>query len=103
MKKRALAAAALSLGLSPLVAVAPAQADTPGCVTRTEFSKVVRGMTMPRVHRIFDTRGVENFRGFGSTTREYTPCTDREWGFVNVSYERRGGLWRVTSKFAYWG
>ena len=54
---RALAAlfTTLALALAPLALVAPAQAaDTPKCVSKPEFRKVSRGMSLGKVHRIFD-------------------------------------------------
>jgi hypothetical protein len=51
-----------------------AAADTPGCVTRSEFRQVHRGMPKSRVHRIFDTRGFADSGGAGGYTRVYLSC-----------------------------
>ena len=42
--------AAATLAVTPT-----AHADTPGCVSRHEFDRVVKGMTTAKVHLIFDT------------------------------------------------
>jgi hypothetical protein len=83
-----------------------AMADTPGCVTRTEFRNVEKGMRIGRVHDRFDTNGRQDY--YWSATsyspaaqgRHYNACT--RYGTVYVDYERRNGVWKVTSKSAYW-
>jgi hypothetical protein len=75
---------------------APAQADTPGCVTKPEFSRVQTGMLKEGVHRIFDTRG--SLTGLGtSEIRHYKPC--KAAGVVQVTYRSNG---RVESKSGTW-
>lgn len=53
--RKTIAVLALSLGI--LVVPSTAQADTPGCVTATEFYRISQGMPAWRVHSIFDTSG----------------------------------------------
>ncbi|WP_457185337.1 hypothetical protein [Nocardioides sp. P5_E3] len=83
--------------LAALVSVGgnPAQADTPGCVSRHEFNRVVKGMTMTRAHRIFDIEGVVTGLGTPNELRYYGTCTGR--GMVQVVFSPRD---RVVSKDA---
>jgi hypothetical protein len=96
------AAALSALALSGLtVATAPAaSADTPGCVTRTEYRSVQRGWTMEHVHRVFDTKGSLSYSGYGLVSRDYKPCA--KYAYVSVDYERRNGVFYVDGKSAYW-
>lgn len=102
----------VAAGLFALTPMAPASADTPGCVTRAEFQRVDRGMLNRRVHRIFDTDGrlsSSSRGGGGDSWREYRVC--RSWGsprwsdvsinFDNYSFRNRGPGMRLYSKDAY--
>ena len=64
--------------LSALVLVAPtspADADTPGCVTRAELRAAKHGLPKPRVHNIFDTRGTRiNLIPASEERRTYRMC-----------------------------
>lgn len=101
----------LAGGLS-LVTAAPAQAaDSPRCVSRAEFRQVRKGMPIKRVHRIFDIRGKQSvyLPGYpgphgwpAEQWRDYRPCSSR-WGYVQVDFERRKGVWRMVRKSAFWG
>ena len=71
----------------------PAGADTPGCVSRHEFTRVSKGMTMTRVHGIFDTEGKATGLGAPNQLRYYKTCTGR--GMVQVIFTPAG---RVVSK-----
>ncbi len=96
--------ATAALAVAPIMAsAAPASADTEGCVTKTEFRKVSKGWALKRVHRVFDTAGKQSFFYSGYQTRDYKPCRNPDFSFVMVDYEKRNGVWRVTSKSAYWG
>jgi hypothetical protein len=68
----------------------PAQADTPRCVTRSEYRHVDRGMGRAQVHRVFDTRGRRKVFArvgrFTSEVRVYRGCGRR--GIVSVSFTR---------------
>lgn len=79
---------------------APAYGDTPGCVTRGEFSQVHRGQTKAHVHRVFDTRGVLALRQGRDRVRTYRACVHPNRSTVNVVYEFEHGAFRVVSKFA---
>jgi hypothetical protein len=94
MRRLALAtAAALLLSTAPL---GPAQADTPGCVTKGEFKRAKKGMKQVRVHRIFDTSGFDT--GLGDLeTRHYDPCA--AGGIVQVVFRDNG---RLKSKSGNW-
>ncbi|MFL6288926.1 MAG: hypothetical protein ACJ73L_11065 [Actinomycetes bacterium] len=76
MRKAASIGATLMLaGTALLTAPEVAVADTPGCVTHAEFTKVKDGMTMRRVHRIFDTNGVKAVAPVGKKQRWYDKCS----------------------------
>lgn len=75
---------------------APAQADTPGCVTKGEFKRAKKGTPKAKVHRIFDTEGFDT--GLGDLeTRHYDPCN--AGGVVQVTYRANG---RLKSKSGSW-
>jgi hypothetical protein len=64
---------------------APAQAETPGCVTQYELYLAKRGMTKAQVHRIFDTTGVVTHSfvtpGYGyDEYRSYRKCRGFDGG-----------------------
>lgn len=95
MRRLALLTAGMIL-VVPLGSVGPAQADTPGCVTKGEFARAKKGMLKARVHRIFDTSGSET--GLGDfETRHYDPCA--AGGVVQVTYRDNG---RLKSKSGNW-
>jgi hypothetical protein len=87
-----LVAVLVSLGGTPT-----AQADTPRCVSRYEYNRVVNGMTMTRVHHIFDIEGSATGLGLPNLVRHYKPCTRN--GLVQVTYSPQG---RVIDKSAQW-
>jgi hypothetical protein len=72
---------------------------TPGCVTHAEYRRVHKGYTVARVKRIFDARGKIISQGYGYQEREFKPCTDRRYGFVDITFYHK----RLDSKSAYWG
>jgi hypothetical protein len=103
MRKLVTSLAATAVMATGVVATAPAaSADTLGCVTRTEYSKISKGDTIRKVTRVFDTKGKQTYVGYGYQSRDYRVCGSR-YGFVNIDYDRRNGLWYVDSKSAYWG
>lgn len=96
-------AMALALPLVGFGLVESAQADTAGCVTKSEFRNVSRGMSKTRVHNIFDTSGRQTYfsSGYGTRyeSREYKACVHPRWSFIDVSFKNG----KVDSKSAYWG
>ncbi|MFC7361658.1 hypothetical protein [Nocardioides astragali] len=94
---RRLAAAILVAFTATTVAVPMAQADTPRCVSRHEYDRVTKGMTMTKVHKIFDTAGSETGLGAPNLLYHYRPCTKQ--GLVQVVYSPRG---RMLGKSAHW-
>jgi len=92
---RRLAVATLVAVTATLGVPTIAQADTPRCVSRHEYSRVVKGMTMTKVHNIFDTAGDKTGLGAPNQLYYYQTCTGR--GMVQVIYTQRG---RVVSKDA---
>ena len=67
--------------------------------TKTEFRAVKRDMRQARVHRIFDSDGKQLYDIGHYEKRSYTPCTDRRFGWLYVSYKDG----RVASKDVSWG
>lgn len=84
---------------SILAAPASAAADTPGCVTRSEFRQVHDGMTKTRVHRGFDTNGRLQSTLRGHEVRTYRACHRPRLSYVSVHFSSG----RVVAKFAIWG
>ena len=105
--RRLAATAALAVGAVLLVPVQPADAGAKAgaggkaerCVTRAEYRKVHDGLRKARVHRIFDSAGTRSWLEGRYEIRNYTPCTDRQFGYVTVNYKDG----RVDAKRAYWG
>jgi hypothetical protein len=64
----------------------------------------------PRRHRIFDVRGKQTWYSAGYSgpygwpaeqSREYR--VKSRWGSVDLTFKKKSGTWRVSSKYAYWG
>jgi hypothetical protein len=96
----AIAIALVALAFAPLAA-----ADTPGCVTRSEYRAVHKDDSFARVHRIFDTDGRKiggaKGGGFASQVRSYRTC--RPSSSVVIQYDRsRGTIWKLRAKSAVW-
>src|SRR4051812_916295 len=105
MKKLLASAAVLASATTPLVLAAPAQADTPGCVTRAEYRAVHKGYTVRHVRNIFDTWGhrdaISTSGGYGSQIRSYHTCS--RYSAVSISFSKNpGGLYRLAAKSAVW-
>ena len=62
-----------------------ASADTPGCVSESEYVQVRNGMTKARVHAIFDTVGTFADGGAGGYARRYQRCNS-ETGTVIAEF-----------------
>ena len=65
---------AVVVSTNGVVNQSPAQADTPGCVTKREFLNTPRGTPIRRVHRIYDTHGWFIDGGAGGFARGYRFC-----------------------------
>ena len=92
---RRLAAATLFAVTVTVGATPTAHADTPRCVSRHEYDRVTKGMTMTKVHKIFDIEGTITGLGAPNELRYYGTCTGR--GVVQVIFSPRD---RVVSKDA---
>ena len=114
--KKFLVAGVTSLALAaPVVVAPPAQAADNPYVTKWEFRHAKKKMSMKRVHRIFDIKGRQTYFISGSQwcsfedlwacpsqSRDYR--TKSRWGTVTVDYIKYpGGVWRLDSKYAFWG
>ncbi len=106
---RTLMAASTLAVVAPVVLAAPAQADTPDCVSRAEFRAVQKGWSITRVANRFDVTGVQTYYASGDASidwpayqsRKYNPCP--KYSGVYVDFEKEAGdVWRVVSKSAYW-
>ena len=101
----AIALVLVALAFAPLAFAPLAAADTPGCVTRSEYRAVYEDDSIARVHRIFDTDGRKiggaKGGGFVSQVRSYRTC--RPLSSVVIQYDRsRGTIWKLTAKSADW-
>lgn len=65
----------LAGALVPAVVAAPVNADTPGCVSASEWDAVQRGWAMQSVHHVFDTVGQKIEGSNGYQTRKYPKCS----------------------------
>lgn len=112
MKRLALALAVASAFVAlPVLATAPAAADTPGCVSRQEYRKIRDGMARGKVHNIFDTNGKSLFENSGAqhnSAREYRMCAAWRAATGNSkvqvqynNYAANGGPQRVVHKQHY--
>jgi hypothetical protein len=106
-----LSTVAVAAVAAPVVAVsAPANASgTPGCVTKTEYSKVKKGMSPTRVAQIFGTKGTVSYSYIGTYVfdleREYKPCSPfNQMSDVSVDFGKnhRSDPWKVDGKSAIW-
>jgi len=112
---RALLSAILVALLVTLTPASPASAAE-SYVTKPEFKKVKKHTKLTKVHGIFDTKGKQtsyygaidggycadgDLWACASQTRDYR--TKSKWGTVTVTYYKRFGVWRVDSKYVYWG
>ncbi|MEJ7705803.1 MAG: hypothetical protein WKF82_00165 [Nocardioidaceae bacterium] len=98
-KTFAAVATTLAVAITPIVTSAPAHADTPGCVTKSEFRAVKNGWSTVRVHNRFDTSGRLVSQSGAYRSREYRPCRHPRYSYISVSYDHG----RVDYKSAYFG
>lgn len=97
----------LTMAVGALALTGPAEAAAPGCsVSRSEYAKIKRGMTLDRVTRIVGCSGrtsyAQTIGGTRYVDKTYRVTTDR-WGTASVSYKgTRGNPVRVTSKWVVW-
>jgi hypothetical protein len=100
--------AACALAIVSIGSPAFAGTDKRPCVSRPEYNQVRNGMTMAKVHGIFDTRGNVLFQNPGVVTngaREYRSCVNSGLGAtVQVQYNNyatHGGPFRVVNIESY--
>ena len=87
----------LLAALPSFAAASTANADTPRCVSKHEYDRISIGMTMTKVHSIFDTKGAVTGLGGDTELRYYKTCSKN--GLVQVGYNASG---RVVSKSGNW-
>jgi hypothetical protein len=98
--------AATAVSSFGVIALAPAaSADTEGCVVRSEYQKVHKGMRKSSVQRIFDTNGnrqaIAHSGGYTSEIRSYRTCS--QYSAVSVAFDSGPGEpLRVSAKSAVW-
>ena len=97
---------AIAVG-SVVLAAGPVHADpgTPGCVTRSEYGQVRKGMTKPAVDREFGTTGRRQSGatsgGYRSEIWSYKPCS--QYSAVSVAFSSDPGApLRLAAKSAVW-
>lgn len=71
--------------------------SSPGCVTRTEFYAARNGMTMSRVHAMWDTVGHFRFTQMGVQNRGYKMCRVSGTNVFAEYAKDHDGTWRM-----YW-
>jgi hypothetical protein len=105
MKKILLGLVALVAIAAPITLIAtPAEAgsNTPGCVSKAEWSKVHSGMSPQRVHDIFGTYGKVTWRyssgGYYGLTRDYRHCSGPRFEIDVTFYKDPGTSWYVEDK-----
>jgi hypothetical protein len=69
-----LVTAAILFGAGAVLISPPAQADSPGCVTKHEYQRTTRGTDVRTAHRIYDTNGRFLDGGAGGYARRYGFC-----------------------------
>lgn len=98
---------------SVMLTAAPANADTPGCVSPTEYSRVSRGMSVARVHGIFDTSGyvLDSYDSPGTWETDWTSYETAwdEWYYSEPTWDDYGYEWDEwwysepqVEEFEYW-
>jgi len=106
MFSRLVPAAVAAVSIALLAPAVPAvAADSPNCVSRSEYRKVHRGDGKNKVHRIFDIDGrrqaISQGGGYAFEVRSYKSCT--KYGAVSIGFEKEGGgKWKLSSKSAVW-
>ncbi|MEO9325285.1 hypothetical protein ABFT23_17460 [Nocardioides sp. C4-1] len=114
--RRTAAAVVLSLSLVGTGAVTssgPASAAAPsdraagkGCVSKAEYRKIKKGMTIAKVKRITGTNGKQVSKtalpgGKFVVGRAYKVCTSKKGG-VGIAFTNQTGPYKVASKAAAW-
>lgn len=99
--------AGLALGFGPVVAAAPAAAiaGTPKYVTKAEFNKIHKGMTIRQVERMFGVRSVKRIWPDGAPGlqyRDYRAKGEAKGAWVHVGYKKVDGTFKVTFWEGYW-
>jgi hypothetical protein len=99
---RLAASAVLTLGAltASLLTATTASADTLGCVARSEYRSVSKGMSKRHVANIFDTAGsrmsIASSGGYTVEIRSYKTCL--QFSSVVIAYENG----RLSNKSAVW-
>lgn len=114
--RRAAAAAVLSttlVGTGAIASVGAATAAAPsdraaskGCVSKAEYRKIKKGMTIAKVKRITGTNGKQVSKtalpgGKFVVGRAYKVCTSKKGG-VGIAFTNQTGSYKVASKAASW-
>lgn len=108
-KLLAVIALVASTTITGVAFAAPANAgfDSPGCVTRTEFRQIHKGMSISRVVGILDANGTQtdSFNsggGFAGQTRVYRTCTKPRSSFAGIVYSKTPNQpWKVYAKSSF--
>jgi len=96
MMKKLISVLAIAVA-SVTLSVPAAQANTPGCVSKAEYARVHKGLSVTQVSNLFHTSGrVTRHPGPARVIRRYDPCPRHS--IVRVTF-RRGN---VSGKAALW-
>ncbi|QBR91400.1 hypothetical protein [Nocardioides euryhalodurans] len=106
MKRRLVTVLIALTGFAVVAPMAPATADTPSCVSRSEFRKVRQNMSKAKVHRIFDVDGrreaISHSGAYHAQVRSYKGCG--QGSYVSVAFDKAGANpWKLSAKSASWG
>jgi hypothetical protein len=88
-------------------AAAPAErAASKGCVTKAEYRKIKKGMTVAKVKKVTGTNGKQVSKsplgdGRFVVGRAYKACTGKRSG-VGIAFVGKDGVFKVESKSAVW-
>lgn len=116
--KKTLAAITFS-ALAAGTALVPAHAATAAptaernapCITKQEFRKVKKGITLGQVAKVVGGKGKQEYFDAGypgeygwpaSQFRSHKQCGGKYTGLAMIDYERQSGVWKVTGRTAFW-
>lgn len=107
MRKFLMVAAIAATAITAVASTATASASQTagGCVTKPEYKRAHKGMTLAQVARIFGTPGtrtaIATSGGYGSQVRNYPTCSP--YSAIAISFSKNpGGLYRLDYKSAVW-
>ena len=95
------AAAALALSMTMLAPLAASANDT-STVDYAEFDAAKLGQTTSQIRDNFDSAGSTWYQSSYVVSKEYRKAYGDQGADVMVDFSKVSGVWRVSSKSAYW-